>query len=53
VRPEQDEELCRARGYCYRDPLHVHICTIVLLDDPDLDDHESHACWCGDWWHDR
>lgn len=47
------EECCRARGASYRDPMHTHVCTIVLTDDPDLDEHESHACWCGDWWHDR
>lgn len=48
-----EQELCRARGHSYRDPMHVHVCTIVLVDEPEVDEHQSHACYCGDWWHDR
>lgn len=53
IAPEQLSELCGARGFSYHDPGHVHVCTIVLTDDPELDEHDSHACYCGDWWHDR
>lgn len=47
------KECCGATGFSYRDPMHAHVCTIVLVDDPEFADHESHACYCGDWWHER
>lgn len=48
---DKDDDVCGARGYCYRDPMHTHICTIV---EGDIDDaHDFHICYCGDWWHDR
>jgi hypothetical protein len=48
-----EQDCCAARGPSYADPAHVHVCTIVLVDDPEDDAHEFHACYCGDWWHDR
>lgn len=48
-----EQELCGAKGFSFGDPMHAHVCTIVLVGEPDVDEHDFHACYCGGWWHDR